>query len=60
MKSGIFRLLMKHQRLDETLRAEQARRWPDVLRINKLKKMKLAIKDRLHQRALGQQTLKSA
>jgi uncharacterized protein len=60
MKSGIFRLLIQHQQLDETLRAEQARRWPDVLRINKLKKMKLAIKDRLHQRSIGRRTLKNA
>ena len=53
MKTGIFSLLSKHQKIDDQLRAEQARRWPDVMRIRELKKLKLAIKDRLHRFALG-------
>jgi uncharacterized protein len=53
MKDGIFRLLLKHQRIDAQLRLEQARRVPDTLRINQLKKMKLAVKDRLHRLSLG-------
>ena len=33
--------------LDRELRAEIARRWPDGFRIQKLKRLKLAVKDRL-------------
>lgn len=53
MTDRIFRLLTKHQKLDAALRSEQARRWPDVMQIAQLKKLKLAVKDRLHQAALG-------
>lgn len=56
MKQNIFRLLTKHQKLDEALRAEQTRRWPDVLRIAEIKKLKLAVKDRLHRASLGRRT----
>lgn len=47
MSESVFRLLERHQRLDGELRIEQSRRWPDLLRIGKLKRRKLAIKDRL-------------
>ncbi|QZH74864.1 MAG: DUF465 domain-containing protein [Erythrobacter sp.] len=47
MKTNIFRLLQEHQRLDERLRLEQSRRWPNYGRISKLKKLKLAAKDAL-------------
>jgi hypothetical protein len=40
-----------HQKIDRELRAEISRRWPDVLRIQKLKRRKLAIKDRLTRHA---------
>jgi hypothetical protein len=43
----MFQMMQRHQRLDEALRNEYARRWPDAGRIQQLKKMKLAIKDRL-------------
>ena len=42
-----FRLMQYHQRIDCELRAEIARRWPDGFRIQKLKRLKLAVKDRL-------------
>ena len=42
-----FRLIQYHQRIDRELRAEIARRWPDGFRIQKLKRLKLAVKDRL-------------
>ena len=48
MKKRLFHLLEKHQRVDEELRRESGRRWPDVFRVMKLKKMKLRIKDRLN------------
>ena len=47
MSLRVFNLLVKHQRLDEALRNEQRRQMPDVFRIQRLKKMKLIIKDRL-------------
>ncbi len=47
MSERVFRMLERHQRLDDALRAEQSRRWPDFARLQKLKRMKLAVKDRL-------------
>jgi uncharacterized protein len=48
MTPRIFKILLIHQRLDGELRREQTRRWPDVPRIQRLKKMKLRVKDLLH------------
>lgn len=53
MSLRVFTLLLKHQRLDEALRHEQGRRLPDVFRIQQLKRMKLAVKDRLHRLSAG-------
>ena len=47
MNFSSFRLMQYHQKLDSELRAELARRWPDIFRIQKLKRLKLAVKDRL-------------
>jgi hypothetical protein len=47
MSISSFRLMQYHQRIDRELRAEIARRWPDGCRIQKLKRLKLAVKDRL-------------
>lgn len=55
MKQNIFRLLTKHQKLDEALRAEQTRAFPDTSRIAQLKKLKLSVKDRLHRISIGRQ-----
>jgi uncharacterized protein len=44
----VYRLMEAHQRVDEELRLESARRWPDVFKIMRLKKLKLRIKDRLN------------
>jgi len=35
--------------LEEKLRSETKRRWPDSMKLAKLKKMKLAVKDQLRQ-----------
>ena len=51
MTFSLFRLMQYHQRLDSDLRAERARRWPDIFRIQKLKRLKLAVKDQLAQNA---------
>jgi uncharacterized protein YdcH (DUF465 family) len=37
-----------HQRVDDELRLEAGRRWPDAFKIRHLKKLKLRIKDRLN------------
>ena len=47
MSNRIYRLLERHQRLDDHLRRAQARRFVDPYEISRLKKIKLAIKDRL-------------
>jgi hypothetical protein len=47
MSQTIFRLMSRHQQIDDALRVEQRRRLPDFARMQRLKKMKLAIKDRL-------------
>ena len=53
MTFSSFRLMQFHQKLDGELRAELARRWPDIFYIQKLKRMKLAVKDRLQRHASG-------
>lgn len=47
MSDRLFRLLERHQKLDAQLRDAQRRRWVDPLEIMRLKKLKLALKDRL-------------
>ncbi len=47
MTFSSFRLMQYHQKLDSELRAELTRRWPDMFRIQKLKRLKLVVKDRL-------------
>lgn len=43
----IDRLKLRHARLDHELSIEQARRTPDEGRVLRLKKLKLAVKDRI-------------
>ena len=43
-----FRLLEMHQRIDDALRRELRRRWPDRFTILRLNEMKLRVKRRLH------------
>ena len=45
-----YKLALVHRRLDEEIRGELKRRRPDTLRLLRLKKLKLAIKDRLFRR----------
>lgn len=47
MSDHVFRLMERHQKLDRQLREAMRRRWIDPLEILKLKKLKLAVKDRL-------------
>ncbi len=47
MSDRVFRLMERHQKLDEALRLAQRRRLTDPFEIVRLKKLKLAIKDRI-------------
>ena len=47
MSTSVYRLLERHQRLDEHLRNAQTRRFADPFEISRLKRLKLAIKDRI-------------
>lgn len=47
MNLRFVRLSQRHKRIDEALRAEQRRVLPDSTKISRLKKLKLALKDRL-------------
>ena len=51
MNSRHYRLLEKHQRLDEALRLAQLRRHPDWVEVVRLKKLKLKVKDLIHRAA---------
>jgi len=55
MNSLIYRLSVIHKRLDEEIRRELKRRFPDSIRLLRLKKLKLAVKDRLHFQMLTRQ-----
>lgn len=47
MSDYVYRLMERHQRLDERLCRIQSARWPDPFEAARLKKLKLALKDRL-------------
>jgi hypothetical protein len=47
MSNRVYRLLERHQRLDDRLRLAQSLRFADPFEIRRLKKIKLAIKDRI-------------
>ncbi|HEY0115298.1 MAG TPA: DUF465 domain-containing protein [Allosphingosinicella sp.] len=47
MSSSTYRLSVIHRDLDEAIRKEMKRLLPDSLRLLRLKKLKLAVKDRL-------------
>jgi len=51
MSDSAFRLMERHQKLDDALRRLQARRFVDPFEVLRLKKLKLAIKDRLARHA---------
>lgn len=52
MHSRPYSLLEAHQRIDGQLRIEQQPRWKDWLRIARLKKLKLRVKDLIHRHTL--------
>jgi hypothetical protein len=48
MNALFYRLSVLHKRLDDEIRCELKRRIPDTMRLLRLKKLKLSVKDRLH------------
>ena len=48
MNPMTYRLALAHSKLDAEISREQKRRIPDSWRLLRLKKLRLAIKDRLH------------
>jgi hypothetical protein len=53
MNALIYRLTVLHRRLDDEIRRELKRRFPDSMKLLRLKKLRLAIKDRLYLRQLS-------
>ncbi|WP_225421283.1 DUF465 domain-containing protein [Sphingomonas parva] len=47
MSSATYRLTRIHRRVDDAILREMSRRLPDSLRLLRLKKLRLAVKDRL-------------
>ena len=53
MSRTMFRLMLRHQRIDEMIRREQRRRLPDSMRLARLKTLKLRVKDMIHRLVLS-------
>ncbi len=47
-----YKLTQLHTQLDDQIRVEMKRRMPDPWRLLRLKRLRLAVKDRLHARIL--------
>jgi len=47
MKHILYRMSVVHRKLDDQIKQEAKRRWPDTLRLAHLKKLRLALKDRI-------------
>ncbi|MDZ3831040.1 MAG: DUF465 domain-containing protein [Sphingopyxis sp.] len=47
LNAHVYRLTLLHRRLDEAVRREARRRGTDPYRVLRLKKLKLAVRDRL-------------
>jgi hypothetical protein len=47
MSSSTYRLTQTHRRLDDAISSEMRRRLPDSLKLLRLKKLRLLVKDRL-------------
>jgi hypothetical protein len=48
MSALIYKMTVLHSKLDNEIRGELERRFPNSIRLLRLKKLRLAIKDRLH------------
>ena len=52
-KRPFIALLLRHAELEKRIREERVRIRPDAAKLGRLKKLKLAVKDRLHRFAAG-------
>lgn len=59
MSTLSYRLLLIYSRLDAEVRREHQRRFPNAFRLLRLKKLRLAIKDRMHRLTIVRQTGKA-
>ena len=50
MNPYVYRLSVVHRRLDEEIRREIRQRFPNSVRLLRLKKLRLAVKDRIAER----------
>lgn len=50
MKNLVYRLTSIHRKIDDEIRGELARRFPNSIKLLRLKKLRLAVKDRLTRR----------
>ena len=50
MKTLIYRLILIHRKIDDEIRGELARRFPDSIKLLRLKRLRLAVKDRIYRR----------
>lgn len=48
MHPRLYRLVEAHQKIDRALRQELRHRWQDPIRVMRLKKLKLRVKDLIH------------
>ncbi len=48
MNAFLYKMTVLHRRLDGEIRRELKRKFPNHFRLLRLKKLKLAVKDRLH------------
>ncbi|MEO5578337.1 MAG: DUF465 domain-containing protein [Sphingomicrobium sp.] len=55
MKELIYRLTLVHRKLDDEIRGELRRRFPDRIKLLRLKKLRLAVKDHLYRRLRARQ-----
>ena len=48
MNALLYKMTLLHRRLDREIRRELSRKFPNHFRLLRLKKLKLAVKDRLY------------
>ncbi|MFZ5746274.1 MAG: DUF465 domain-containing protein [Pseudomonadota bacterium] len=45
MRNTLYRMAVLHRRIDDAIRLELKRKFPDTIRLLRLKKLRLAVKD---------------
>jgi len=57
MSMSFFRLMQLHQSLADRISREQKQRFPDPFLVQRLKRLKLSVKDRLARRSMARQSV---